>query len=45
MTPEEKIAKVLKQIKDEAAINPEPHLMKFDFNYHVVGSGILSEDG
>lgn len=44
MTPEEKIAKVLKQIKDEAAINPDPHLMKFNFNYSVVGSGILSED-
>ena len=44
MTPEQKIAKVLRQIKDEAAINPDPRLMKFGFNYHVVGSGILSED-
>ncbi len=44
MTPEQKIAKVFKQIKDESAINPDSSWMKFDFNYYVVGAGILSED-
>ena len=44
MSPEEKIAKVLKQLKDDAAINPEPHLVKFELNHFVVGAGILSED-
>lgn len=44
MTPEQKIAKVLKQIKNEAAINPNPRLMKFDLNNHIVGAGILNDD-
>ena len=44
MSPEEKIAKVLKQIKNEAAINPDPRLMNFELNNHIVGAGILTDD-
>lgn len=44
MTPEEKIAKVLKRIKSESSINPNPKLVKFNLNYNVVGGGVLSED-
>jgi hypothetical protein len=44
MSPEEKIAKVLKQIKNEAAINPDPRLMKFELNNFIVGAGILTDD-
>lgn len=44
MTPEEKIARVLEQIKNDSAINPDPKLIRFDLNYDVVGAGILSED-
>lgn len=44
MTPEQKIAKVLKQIRDEAAINSDPCLMKFELNYFIVGAGFLTAD-
>ncbi len=44
MTPEQKIAQVLKQIRDEAAINPDPRLMKFNLNNYIVGAGILTDD-
>ncbi len=44
MTPEEKIAKVVKQLKDDAAINPDPTIVKFELNDYIVGAGILSED-
>jgi len=43
MTPEQKIAEIVKKIKDEAAINPNPEWMKFDFNYHMGGFEVLSE--
>lgn len=44
MSPEEKIAKVLQQLKNDAAINPEPNLVKFELNHFIVGAGILSDD-
>jgi hypothetical protein len=40
MLPEEKIADVLKTIHDEIKISPNPDLVEFNFNDHVVGAGI-----
>lgn len=44
MSPEEKIAKVLKQIRNEAAINPDPRLMRFELNNFIVGAEILTDE-
>jgi hypothetical protein len=42
MTPEEKIADVLKSIADERKISSNPNLVVFNFNDRVVGGGIVS---
>lgn len=44
MKPEEKIAKILEQIHNDSVINPDPQWVRFDFNYNMVGAGILSEN-
>jgi len=41
MTPEEKIADVLKSIADERKISSNPNLIEFNFNDQVVGAGIV----
>lgn len=41
MSPEEKIADVLKSIADERKISSNPNLVEFNFNDHVVGAGIV----
>jgi hypothetical protein len=41
MSPEEKIADVLKSIADERKISSNPNLVVFNFNDHVVGAGIV----
>ena len=41
MFPEEKIARVLQHIKNEMLINPNPKMIGFKFNDHVVGFGIV----
>lgn len=44
MTPEEKIYSVLDHIGRERKISPNPNLIEFKFNDHVVGAGIVTSD-
>lgn len=44
MTPEEKIYSVLDHIEKERKISPNPNLIGFKFNDHVVGAGIVTGD-
>lgn len=44
MTGRQKILQVLKDIKRESEINPNPEWVEFRFNTSVVGAGILSDD-
>jgi len=44
MTGRQKILQVLKDIKRDSEINPNPEWVEFKFNTSVVGAGILSDD-
>lgn len=44
MSPKRKIAQVLRDIKENSEINPNPEWVEFKFNTSVVGAGILSDD-
>lgn len=44
MSGRKKILSVLEHIKRESEINPDPELVKFEFNIHIVGMGILTDD-
>lgn len=44
MTGKQRILQVLKDIKRESEINPNPEWVEFKFNTSVVGAGILSDD-
>jgi len=44
MTGRQKIFRVLKDIKRESEINPNPEWVEFRFNTSVVGAGILTDD-
>jgi len=44
MTGRQKILKVLKHVKKESEINPNPKWVEFKFNTNVMGAGILTDD-
>lgn len=44
MTPRSKIARVLKDIKNDSEINPDSKWVRFNFNTNIIGAGILSDD-
>lgn len=44
MTSNEKICQILKDIKEQSEINPNPKFVDFKFNFHIVGAGILVAD-
>lgn len=44
MTGRQKILQVLKDIKRDSEINPNPEWVEFKFNTSVVGARILSDD-
>lgn len=44
MTGRQKILQVLKDVKRESEINPNPEWVEFRFNTSIVGAGILSDD-
>lgn len=44
MNPRQKILSVLKQIKANSELNANENQVRFDFNNHVIGAGILTND-
>lgn len=44
MTGRQKILQILKDIKEDSEINPNPEWVEFKFNTSLVGAGILSDD-
>ena len=44
MTPSEKVFSVLREIKKESSISPDPNFIEFKFNYVLVGYGIVYGD-
>lgn len=44
MNPKQKIAQVMKEIKENAEINPNSKWVEFHFNTNVFGAGFLTDD-